>query len=366
MAESKARRQQMDLSALDEHTGALHEDRQRQITDQSAETSDLDQVVAKISVDRLLPDPYQPRKAFSEAKIKELATSLEQDGLIEPLVVRPAQGAQNRGKYWVVSGERRLRAARDVLGWKEIDCRIKSLDPTRAAVLSLVLNVQREDLSEIEKAESLARLKTMTAGTWEAVAELTGISHGYARQLSSLLNVSDGVKDMVRGGQLAARTAIALKALPERDQQVWAEKAVEQGLTAEQVREQTQHIVRTRTSARTPDLQVPSRLENAAAYQAPDPNSTAPAEAFKPARSGTRTKLLQDSLMAVKNIHTAITRENWPPSEVTSAQQQLIHELYHELSMVHQELANIRMPFRPEPNKGEREEEVVTKRLLPY
>lgn len=360
MAEKTPRSRQMDLSALDQHTEALDEDRHRQISEQAAaENSDLDQVVAKIALDRLVPDPYQPRKQFSESKLHELAVSLEQHGLQEPLVVRPAQGAQNRGKYWVVSGERRLRAARDVLGWKEIDCRIKSLDPTRAAVLSLILNVQREDLSEIEKAESLQRLKTMTAGTWEAVAELTGISHGYARQLSSLLNVSDGVKDMVRGGQLAARTAIALKALPERDQQTWANKAVEEGLTAEQIREQTQHIARHRSVARTPDLQIPSRLENADAYQPPPVDQIAPVKA----RSGTRTKLLQDSLLAVKNIHAALIREHWPPSEVTDAQQQLIHELYHELSMVHQELAGIRMPFRPDPQKDAPEE---TRRMLPY
>jgi ParB family chromosome partitioning protein len=294
----------------------------------------LDQVIAPIEVDRLLPDPCQPRKSFN--RIDELAKSMSEHGLQEALVIRPAQGAANRGKYWVVSGERRLRAAKE-LGWDKVDCRIKTLDPTKSAILALALNIHREDLSEIEKGESCKRIKTMIDGTWDEVAALVGISPIYARQLGSLLNVTDSVKERVRNGTLPTRTAIALKALPDKDQEEWAKKAVEEHLTAEQVRTQTQHLARPRMTRHVPDLQVPTRIEQT------------PVEApVNTGRAGTKTKLLEDSGVALTNIRKLIERQSWSPSEVTPRQQELLKDLYREVAALHQEISDIYLPFRPD------------------
>jgi ParB family transcriptional regulator, chromosome partitioning protein len=190
----------------------------------------------ELSVAHLEPDPFQPRQEFDEESIRELAASIEQHGLLQPLLVRPRQGPGSEARYWIVAGERRWRAAQ-LLGLTQVPCRVQPLEDLAAAVVALVENVHREDLSEIEKAEGLQRLKQLTGKSWDEVAGLVRLSHAYVRRLAGLVKLEEEVKELVRRGKISARTAIALKPLLPAEQIELAHRAVAEGLSAEAIRQ---------------------------------------------------------------------------------------------------------------------------------
>jgi ParB family chromosome partitioning protein len=295
-------------------------------------TSALEQVW-DIPIVNLTPDPFQPRKEFHENSIRELADSIAQHGLLQPLLVRPMQGPNSRGKYWIVAGERRYRAAQKLL-METLPCRVRPFENTTAAVAALAENVHRENLSEIEKAEALQRIKLLTEKTWEEVAELVKLSRDYVKRLVGLLKLADPVKELVRSGEISARVAIALRPLSTRQQIEMAERVIREGLTAEQIREETRKGARGR---------------QAPASSAPDfrlPDEVAEPGGATLERAGAVVKALRECSEAVEKMDSWLEGRDWSPSKVTSKQKDGIADLNRAVVLLQQSLLGIRNRLR--------------------
>jgi len=156
------------------------------------------------------PRKNQPRKIFREAELAELASSIAQNGVIQPIVVRDA----HNGFYSIIAGERRWRAAK-MAGLTEIPVVILDVDDARAAQLALIENVQREDLSPLETAQAYRLLMDDYGLTQEEVADKVGKSRPAVANTLGLLSLPDAVKDELAAGTISEGHARALKGVKD-------------------------------------------------------------------------------------------------------------------------------------------------------
>ncbi len=175
------------------------------------------QVKKTLRLSELEPNKDQPRKEFSEEAILSLADSIQQYGMLQPILVRPL-GLN----YQIVAGERRWRAAR-MLGLDEVPVIIRELSDEETAAIALIENLQREDLNPIEEAAGYALLMEKFHMTQEEVAKRVGRSRSAVANALRLLKLPDGVKFFVREGDLSAGHARALLAI--HDEKVMMEAA---------------------------------------------------------------------------------------------------------------------------------------------
>jgi ParB family chromosome partitioning protein len=153
----------------------------------------------RVAIGRIDENPFQPRRHFDEDGIVELARSLKADGLMQPLVV-----AKRGRRFLLIAGERRLRAARH-LGWSHIEVRVVVADDERLRTLALVENLQRRDLSDVERGRALKALKEAESLTWAQVAERVGLGRRRVLQLVKLLDAPEDVLAMVERGEASER-----------------------------------------------------------------------------------------------------------------------------------------------------------------
>jgi ParB family transcriptional regulator, chromosome partitioning protein len=163
----------------------------------------------KLSIARIRPNPYQPRREFAEAELSELQASLKVSGLLQPITVRPAADG-----FELISGERRLRAATR-LGWSEIPAIIKDVDDRTLLTLALVENLQRADLNAVEEARGYRRLAEEFGYTHAQIAEAMGKDRTSITSLLRILQLPPAVLDTVERGQLSAGHARALVSLED-------------------------------------------------------------------------------------------------------------------------------------------------------
>lgn len=183
---------------------------------------------------------HQPRQRFDPAKIRSLAASIRQDGLMQPIVVRPVKG--EAGQYELVAGERRWRAAQEA-GLTHVPALIREIDEEKAAELALIENLQREDLNAIEKAEAFQRLGDQFALTHTQIAERVGLERSSVSNLLRLLDLSEFVRDLVREKILSMGQARAIAGLVDASQQkALAERAVREGLSVRQVEQEARRL----------------------------------------------------------------------------------------------------------------------------
>jgi ParB family chromosome partitioning protein len=168
--------------------------------------------VRKVPLGAIVANPFQPRRAFSEEELAELATSIRDNGLLQPILVRPAPGG--RGQYELVAGERRWRAAMR-LGWQEIPAAVREVDDRTLLVLALVENMQRSELSPIEEAEGLKRLSEEFGLTHQNIAELVGKDRSTVANLLRLLQLPATVRALLVEGKISAGHARALLSLED-------------------------------------------------------------------------------------------------------------------------------------------------------
>jgi ParB family chromosome partitioning protein len=166
----------------------------------------------EIDIDAIYPNPYQPRKKFSAEKIKELADSLEETGLIQPVVVYRDKNDNN--KYYLMVGERRWRAAQ-YLKWKRIPAIIKDITQDDVIVGVLVENIQREDLNAIEVAEGIEVLINEMGLTQEKAGQRLGMNRSTLTNYLRLLKLPEAVKQSVISGTISQGHARAI--LPLED-----------------------------------------------------------------------------------------------------------------------------------------------------
>src|SRR5579859_7454685 len=194
----------------------------------------------RIRMEDVDPNPVQPRRVFEPDRLQELADSIRANGVIQPIVVRP-----NGGRYQLVAGERRWRAAK-LAGLETIPAVIQEIPDDRLLEITLVENIQREDLNPIETALAFDRLAKELNLSHEQIGERTGKDRSTIANLLRLLQLPPDLQNLVATRRLSQGHARCLLGIPAELQREVAEKVVAQGLSVRQVESLTQRMTETR------------------------------------------------------------------------------------------------------------------------
>ncbi|HYL65047.1 MAG TPA: ParB/RepB/Spo0J family partition protein [Candidatus Methylomirabilis sp.] len=184
----------------------------------------------QLDIDLIEPSPYQPRTRFREEALEELTRSIQSSGIIQPLVVRPV-----RNRYQLIAGERRWRAAQRA-GLTKVSAIVRQVPDELALEMTLVENIQREDLNPIEAARAFERLMDEFQLTQEAVAERTGKDRATVANAIRLLKLEQTIRDWIEEGKLSAGHGRALLAVADAPLRMrYAQRAARGGLTVRQI-----------------------------------------------------------------------------------------------------------------------------------
>ncbi|APW35884.1 chromosome partitioning protein ParB [Rhodoferax koreense] len=170
-----------------------------------------------LALSELVPGQYQPRTRMDEGALYELAESIKVQGIMQPVLVRRLLSGVNEGRYEIIAGERRFRAAR-LAGLDSVPVLVRDVPDESAAAMALIENIQREDLNPLEEAQGLQRLVREFGHTHEQAAQAVGRSRSAASNLLRLLNLADPVQTMLMAGDLDMGHARALLALDRATQ----------------------------------------------------------------------------------------------------------------------------------------------------
>lgn len=182
----------------------------------------------QLAIEKIVPNPFQPRTRFNELELDELSDSIRQHGVMQPVVVR-----QTVRGYELIAGERRWRASQRA-GLAEIPALVRDLDDQQVAALALIENIQREQLTAIEQARALARMRDQFSMDQTALATMISSSRSNVANLLRLLNLSQGVQSMLEEGRLEMGHARSLLPLPENMQVKTAEDVLRSQLSVRQ------------------------------------------------------------------------------------------------------------------------------------
>jgi len=183
-------------------------------------------------IENLRPNPHNPRRAFTDAQLDELASSIRERGIIQPIVVRALDGAGDR--YEIIAGERRWRAAQRA-GLHDVPIAVVDATDAQSLEFAIIENVQRADLNPIEEAAGYVALMEQCNHTQEEVAQIVGKSRPYIANTVRLLKLAEPVKQLVRQGKLSAGHARLL--VGHVNAQVLAEMAIDEGYSVRQLEE---------------------------------------------------------------------------------------------------------------------------------
>lgn len=178
------------------------------------------ETVREIPTEKIHPRIDQPRKKFEEESLQELANSVREHGVLQPVLVRPVKNG-----YEIIAGERRWRAAR-MAGLSHIPVVVHDIDEQKAAEISLIENIQRDDLTVVEEAKAYRRLAEQFGYTQEVIAEKIGKSRAYVANTLRILNLPEEVLQMLEKGELNAGHVRPLLALSNAEQQLAAAKEI--------------------------------------------------------------------------------------------------------------------------------------------
>lgn len=195
------------------------------------ETEIAQGAVQEIAIGDIDPNPDQPRRTFPEESLVQLAQSIQEQGVLQPLLVAPG----DFGRYLLVAGERRWRAARRA-GLETVPCIVRSLSPAQQMEIALIENLQREDLNPLEVAQGIQSLMKEFGYTQEQVAQRLSKSRPAVANLLRLLSLPEEVMELIRQGVLTAGHARVLAGLDSAEEQLLlASEAVEKGYSVRQL-----------------------------------------------------------------------------------------------------------------------------------
>jgi len=220
--------------------------------------------INSLPIDLLGPGKYQPRTDFNAETLQELADSIAAQGLIQPIVVR----LQGNNNYEILAGERRWRAAQ-IAGMQDVPVVVNNVDDRAAMAISLVENIQREDLNAIDESEALQRLIEEFELTHQQAADAVGRSRVAVSNILRLLDLNNDVRHMLRAGDLDMGHGRALLGLALEHQHGAAEKVVKRGLSVRATESMVKQLLKEKNSQqrntpRDPDIE---RLEQSLAEQ---------------------------------------------------------------------------------------------------
>lgn len=211
--------------------------------DNSTDTVQNSSVTLKLS--EIEPNRDQPRKSFGEEALRQLAESIKENGILQPLMVRPMSG---RDHYQLVAGERRWRAAR-MAGLSEVPVIIRDLDDLQVTAIALIENLQREDLNPVEEAEGYRTLMETFNLTQEEAAKKVGKSRPTVTNALRLLNLPEQVLTMVKKGDLSQGHARAFLAMDNQDDiKQLANETITKGLSVREVERLVKRVKQGETS----------------------------------------------------------------------------------------------------------------------
>lgn len=234
----KPRRLGRGLSGLLDEGSVVHVTRERvepvvprgpeaaRVESGGAERQPVGAAIAQIGIAQVKPNKYQPRQRFDDASLAELAASIREHGLLQPIMVRPMVGELG---YELVAGERRLRAAR-LAGLERIPAIIRAIDDRASAEAALIENVQREDLNPVERARAFSALIERFGLTQAEVAQRVGLDRSSVANIVRLLDLEPEILEMLETGALSLGHGKALLSLPSGEGRVArARQAAEEG-----------------------------------------------------------------------------------------------------------------------------------------
>lgn len=192
----------------------------------SSSTSNSGQDIFQVNVDHIAPCPFQPRKHFSEVELDELANSIRQNGVLQPIIVRQ----KNEDSYEIIAGERRWRACKKA-GLRFIPVIVKEASDKEVLHYAIIENIQRENLTPIEESESYEKLRCDYNYTHEELAQVLGKSRSYISNILRLNSLDDKIKEIVRSNGISAGHARALVGLSTEEQEKLAQEIVHNSLS---------------------------------------------------------------------------------------------------------------------------------------
>lgn len=205
----------------------------------------------------IAPNPFQPRREFAEQDLADLVSSIKENGLLQPIVVRPAP-AGSSVDWELVAGERRWRATMR-LGWKEVPATVRDVDDRTLLVLALVENLQRSELSVLEEAEGFRRLGEEFQLNQQQIADVVGRDRSTIANALRLLQLPASVRQLIAEGKLTAGHARALLGLGnDRKIADLARSAVENGWSVRDVEAQVQRVRPEKKKGQSEKLRDPS------------------------------------------------------------------------------------------------------------
>jgi len=216
------------------------------LSDMKKEVAQTDgETVKNIKLVEIEPNPTQARKTFNQESLEELAASIKHYGLIQPIVV------ENKGSYYrIIAGERRWRASK-IAGLSEIPCLIRNEDEQRSKEISLIENIQRENLNPVEKAFGYTELIENYNMTQQALADKLGISRTYVTNTLRLLNLDSRVLELASQGKLTESHCRTLLSITDGDKQYeLAQRIIETGGTVRDIENITKTVKKAPSTAK--------------------------------------------------------------------------------------------------------------------
>lgn len=212
-----------------------------EVMDDKAETNE-------VLLERINPNPYQPRREFDQEKIQELAESIKKHGILQPVVISPEDDENN---YTLVAGERRCRAAK-MAGFKTIPALIKLVDKKTMLEVALIENLQREDLNPVDEALAYKKLMQEYNYTQEELAARLGRSRSSIANSVRLLGLPEEILELLTSNQITPGQARPLLAVPDSDQQKKAAVLIaKDGLSARQAEKMVSNLNKSKTISKT-------------------------------------------------------------------------------------------------------------------
>lgn len=192
--------------------------------------------LSSLPIKNLQPGPWQPRQNFNDAEIEKLTQSIQENGLLQPILV--AERPDKKG-YAIIAGERRWRASlRAKL--ETVPCIIKNVSDAQARLIALVENIQRENLSVIEEAEGYLKMIEDFSYTQEKIADVVGKSRSHVANLLRLLNLPKSIRGILQNGEISAGHARCLLGLSERDALLLIDEVIQKKLNVRQLEKRVQ------------------------------------------------------------------------------------------------------------------------------
>lgn len=235
-------------------TSSLAREKQQSALNSQALSSDGH--LTELSINALKPGVYQPRKEMEPEALEELASSIESQGIIQPIVVRQVEA----DRYEIIAGERRWRAARKA-GLKQVPCVVKNVDDRAAVAMALIENIQREDLNAIEEAQALERLQDEFQLTHQQVADAIGKSRTTVSNLLRLNQLDDEVKALMSAKLIEMGHARALLALEATQQVALANHVAKKKLTVRQTENLVKKTLQGEVESTTPKPEIDDTTE---------------------------------------------------------------------------------------------------------